>query len=152
MDEHGTVEYASWGQRLGAVLLDAALTIVLPTFALGILLAITVGPDDDPATDDSAAYGVLGGIIFFPLSFFYFWLFHGSARGQTLGKRVVGIAVRRADTGGRLGYRLAAARALVFGVTLAVFPLWLIDCLWPLWDKQRQALHDKVGSVVVRTS
>jgi uncharacterized RDD family membrane protein YckC len=27
----------------------------------------------------------------------------------------------------------------------------LLDCVWPLWDGQRQALHDKIaGSVVVR--
>jgi hypothetical protein len=62
----------------------------------------------------------------------------------------VGIAVRHAGTGGLLGYRLAAARAFVFGVGLSIFPLWVVDCLWPLWDKQRQALHDKVGSIVVR--
>jgi hypothetical protein len=34
---------------------------------------------------------------------------------------------------------------LVFAIGL------LIDCLWPLWNKRNQALHDKaVGSIVVR--
>ncbi len=29
--------------------------------------------------------------------------------------------------------------------------IWLLDMLFPLWDKKRQTLHDKVaGSVVLR--
>ena len=30
--------------------------------------------------------------------------------------------------------------------------VWVLDMLFPLWDKRRQTLHDKVvGSVVIRT-
>ena len=27
--------------------------------------------------------------------------------------------------------------------------IWLLDLLYPLWDKKRQTLHDKVGGSVV---
>jgi uncharacterized RDD family membrane protein YckC len=36
------------------------------------------------------------------------------------------------------------------GTMLFVIPI-LVDDLWPLWDKQKQTLHDKVaGTVVVK--
>ena len=38
--------------------------------------------------------------------------------------------------------------ALVYGLSFLIF--WLLDFLWPLWDDNRQALHDKiVGTLVV---
>jgi uncharacterized RDD family membrane protein YckC len=27
--------------------------------------------------------------------------------------------------------------------------VWLLDMLFPLWDKQRQTLHDKIAKTVV---
>ena len=59
---------------------------------------------------------------------------------------------------GVLGYGRALARAVFEGVlrliNLLFFLLglvWVLDMLFPLWDKKRQTLHDKVaGSVVLR--
>ena len=28
-------------------------------------------------------------------------------------------------------------------------PAWILDVLWPLWDSQKQCLHDKIASTVV---
>ncbi len=76
---------------------------------------------------------------------------HGRERGQTLGKRWLGIRVVADSTGRSIGYGRAFGRyaiSVVFGIF--IIPA-LLDYLWPLWDEKNQALHDKVvGSVVVK--
>ena len=82
----------------------------------------------------------------------YSTLLCGSARGQTVGMMAVGARAVRADGHAALGYGPALGRAvleLVFRFTVIV---WIIDMLFPLWDKMKQTLHDKaVGSVVIKT-
>ncbi len=82
----------------------------------------------------------------------YSVVLHGGERGQTLGKRLMGVQVRDALTGDRLGYRKALLRTFV-QMLLGGFPGRLgmiLDGIWPLWDPQRRTLHDKAaGSVVV---
>ena len=75
---------------------------------------------------------------------------HGSRRGQTYGKRALGIRVVN-EEGGSIGYGRAFGRyGIIFLLGILVVPL-LIDYLWPLWDDRSQALHDKgVRSFVVR--
>jgi uncharacterized RDD family membrane protein YckC len=85
--------------------------------------------------------------------------FIGGPKGQTVGMMAVGIkAVRDEPGSGVLGYGRAFGRAVLEGVlrliNLVFFVLgliWLVDMLFPLWDRKRQTLHDKVaGSVVLR--
>ena len=149
-DEYPEPRYASWGQRAGALLLDG-LVIVAPFFLLAFVLLLVIGPDDNSATDDSAGYGALVGIVAMIVAPFYFTLMHGRPSGQTLGKRALKIAVRREGSLASIGYGRAFGRAVIFSLFLATSTL-LIDILWPLWDRRKQALHDKVvSSVVVRT-
>ena len=79
--------------------------------------------------------------------------------GATPGKRTLGISVRRWDHGGQLGwstislrvgflYGLAAVSLLPVVGILALIA-YLLNFLWPLWDKRRQALQDKVADTVV---
>ena len=77
----------------------------------------------------------------------------------TPGKRVVGISVRLLDEPGRLEWPVIVRRVgFLYGVSLlSVVPIvslvagivWLLDYLWPLWNKPRQALHDKAAGTVV---
>lgn len=79
--------------------------------------------------------------------------------GATPGKRIVGISVRRWDRGGLLPWPNIARRAgFMFGLSALGFVplvgvlisiLALLNYLFPLWDKRRQALHDKVANTVV---
>jgi uncharacterized RDD family membrane protein YckC len=76
-------------------------------------------------------------------------------KSATLGKMVLHLQVRLRDRPGRLPWSAIGLRVLVqWGYLLtAVVPVlylamfWYpyLDCLWPLWDKQRQALHDKAA-------
>jgi uncharacterized RDD family membrane protein YckC len=124
------------------VLLDSLVIILMAAVAagLGYLLA-----------------GVAGAVVGYVLGGFggpivysgYLHSHHG--RGQTLGKRATGIAVRGID-GVFLGVGPAMGRyaiQIVFGI---FYLPSLLDYLWPLWDDRNQSLHDKVvNSVVVRT-
>ena len=70
----------------------------------------------------------------------------------------VGVRVVRDGTHDALGYGRAFWRALVeqflriLGtVTIILGLIWLLDMLFPLWDRRSQTLHDKiVGTVVLR--
>jgi uncharacterized RDD family membrane protein YckC len=132
-------EYASWGSRFGAYLLDV-LIIAVPFIVL-----IVVGVAADLWALVGVAYAAT-----FVVPFIYFTYFHGE-RGQTPGKRAVGIRVVSGETGNAIGYGRAFGRyAITFLLGLFVLPV-ILDYLWPLWDAKNQALHDKVvGSVVVR--
>jgi uncharacterized RDD family membrane protein YckC len=139
-----SVAYASWGRRFVAWLLDSA--IVWFTVA-GIALAAAVGVGDSD--------GLFGALVFVAVAIFapLYWVFlHASERGQTLGKRAVGIAVRDESTLGRITFGRALGRAYIIWFLLSMFYIpWILDSLWPLWDAKRQTWHDKVAeSVVVR--
>ena len=138
-------DLASWGSRVGAYLLDSVILIVPPLVLIGLVFA------SDPR-DGSAAWSlvVVAYLAVLVLPFVYFSVLHGGERGQTYGKRALGIRVVDGD-GGRLGHGRAFGRyAIVFVFGLFFVPL-LLDYLWPLWDTKNQSLHDKVvGSLVVR--
>lgn len=124
------MEYAGFGRRLGAALLDA-LIIGMATGFLQLL-----------APDSGAVYALetLGSVL-------YYVLFVG-LRGQTPGKMALGVKVLGPD-GGPPG----AVRAFVREVIGKFFSA-LVLCLgylWMLWDPKRQCWHDKLaGTVVVR--
>lgn len=77
----------------------------------------------------------------------YFTILTGDS-GQTLGKKLLGIKVVRID-GEKVGYDRAFVRSL--GYMLSVFFGTFLGFLWALWDRKKQAWHDKIaGTRVVR--
>jgi uncharacterized RDD family membrane protein YckC len=136
--------YASWGQRFGAWLLDSI-----------IVLGSIWGPSTAVAfAVEDAASGILLFFVLAVLSPLYYAFLHAGKRGQTLGKRALGIAVRNHKTLGRISLGRSLARAylvaILWAMSWSIIPL-ILDSLWPLWDAKRQTWHDKVAaSVVVR--
>lgn len=73
----------------------------------------------------------------------------------TPGKLVMGIRIRRREAPGTLPWSTMLARFLfVEALAFASYAPWvgllfalagLLDYLWPLWDRNNQALHDKVA-------
>jgi uncharacterized RDD family membrane protein YckC len=139
--EAAGVAMAEWWRRFAALVIDVAIMWI----PLGFLTrSMDMGRYTGFAV--SVAIGVT-----------YFALLNGSRKGQTVGKMVWAIQVRDAATGGPLGYPKAALRylapTLLFLVPILGFVLWVADGLSPLWDRRRQAVHDKLaGSMVVNAA
>jgi uncharacterized RDD family membrane protein YckC len=138
--------YAGWGSRFGAWLLDWII-IFVPVVVLGIALRLATGTFDEGGQGPE----LLVALAAVPLAPLYFAFLHAGARGQTLGKRATGIAVKDERTLGRLSLGRSLGRAYLTAVLWWAFYVGgVLDALWPLWDSKNQALHDKaVGSIVV---
>jgi uncharacterized RDD family membrane protein YckC len=163
----GSGERASFGARLGASLLDSllyGLVSLIPAIA-GIVAIVAsfsdcseVGYYSDGTEYTSCGDGelkvgmLLLGIALIGFGVVFVWLMqarHLAVRGQTWGRKIVGIKVVRADNGQPIGYGRAIGRLLFAGIISGSF--CALGYLWMLWDKDKQTWHDKVvGSVVVR--
>ncbi len=119
---------ATFGYRFVAALVD------------GILLGI-VNLVLREATSPGGGYGL--GLL---VSLAYFTFFEGSASGQTIGKRAIGIRVVDLPGGGSIGHGRALVRWV--GRIISSIPL-LLGYFWMLWDRERQTWHDKLASAVV---
>jgi uncharacterized RDD family membrane protein YckC len=163
-DAPSGVPYATWGTRLGGYLID--LLIFLPVLivlyfvfknmhVLQVHLMMRAN-----GTHHRDHFSLLSFILTSVLFIVYSTLLCGGPRGQTVGMRVVGARVVRESTSDVLGYGMALGRAVVeqvfrlLGILFILLGVvWLLDMLWPLWDKKKQTLHDKVvHTVVLRVS
>ncbi|WP_327357792.1 RDD family protein [Streptomyces sp. NBC_01304] len=131
---------AHWGQRVGAYLLDIVI-IAGPMYAVG---GIGIAVSDDP---DGEVVGILFLIGFlYTLGMAIFQLRQEGKTGQTIGKKVLGISLRREFDGSTLGFGMAFVRKLAH--FLDGLPCYL-GWFWPLWDSKRQTFADKVCNTVV---
>ena len=122
---------AGFWRRFAAQLIDGFL------YGVAVAVVVTVLGGDDTAVSGLTALVAL----------VYYSYFEG-ARGQTPGKRVLGIRVVDAGAadGRPIGYGRAAIRHLMSYVS--GFAL-LIGYLWMLWDREKQTWHDKVSNAYV---
>ncbi|HEV7195615.1 MAG TPA: RDD family protein [Pedococcus sp.] len=168
---------ASYGQRVGAFLIDwviqLAISGILGSYFLvkafsGYVDAFRTamnqaqsGQQPDVAhlvsTIDSTAlmlYSIVSIVVFAVYQFGFL-----TRSGRTPGKAAVGISVRLRE---RPGPPPAEAVLRRVGLPVALFLFQFapyvgalavlaraLDLLWPAWDNQRQALHDKVAATVV---
>jgi uncharacterized RDD family membrane protein YckC len=144
----GVPRLASWGRRLSAILIDNVLILIPAAVGVGLFAVGDSG--------DATALSVIGIVLVFVSitvgQAAYFTILNGNDRGQTYGKRLLGIRVIDEAVGGPIGYGRSFGRWAVPALVnffCGVFSI--IDGLWPLWDDRNQALHDKVAkSVVIR--
>jgi len=159
----GGYPIAQWGDRVLAALIDGALVVVLIFILYFIFGAIGAGLAA-VGGEDSVLAGLGGGIccigmILIPISMFIIGIYNKviliTKRGSSIGQGIMKLKVL--DANGQLLQTGPAVIRLLVQMGLSVVPfvgvfLILLDLLWPLWDPQRQTLHDKaVGSFVVKT-
>ena len=137
--------YAHWGSRVGAYLID-----LLLTFAVGILYIIGLIMTSSASADgDTSGIGVLLTIVgaLMMLGFGIWNLFIKQGRtGYTIGKGVLGIKLIGEATGQPIGAGMSFVRSLAHIVD--GIPCY-IGYLWPLWDAKKQTFADKIMSTVV---
>ena len=143
------VELAGRMRRLGATVIDA---ILVPVLTIVLVMVFGVVEDAEDYVDATwslwvlllavASYLLLNGVT----------LWRG---GQTLGKRLTGIAIVRADGTPAPFWKLVCIRALFFPLLFTIVVPWVL--LLPLLDqllifrRNRRCLHDlAAGTVVVR--
>lgn len=139
------VPRASFGRRLAAYAIDAvALSAAGGCLSLVTSVAAAASGGGGASQVLSTAATVLASAL--PLAYFA-WSY--SITGETLGKRLMHIRVVSLD-GSPLGLGKGIARALGYVPSGALLGLGF---LWALWDKDKQAWHDKMaGTCVVPAS
>ena len=164
---HGYV-LAPWLQRLAAHVIDRLLACgAIFIGLLGLAVRIIDWLDDpyerDPFLHDGwlrdfVSSGVGEWLIFTGaalLLVYAVWFLFTLRNGQTPGKQMVGIHVIRTN-GEPSGWTDTFIREFVLewlavgflsGITGGIF--YAVNYLWPLWDKDKQALHDKLAETLV---
>ncbi len=157
---------ASWGGRVLAWLLDALVilaagTLVVLPWMVGFVQRLALLLEErshgvvTPGEDVAIRLGLwdvmpwvggwLVGILVYAVAF-PMW------RGQTPGKAVKGISVRRASVPGPLPFWVAVRRVvlpMLYTLPAGGIVVAALDGCWPLWDERRQALHDKMAGTQV---
>jgi len=140
---------AGWWTRGGALAIDLLITGAIELTLLLIVWAVSGGPRWTLSHSETLAFeiGLPVAVLYAPSLLSR----KGERNGQTIGKRAMGIRVVRDD-----GLPLTFATALVREALGRQVPALLssglyvpVDYLWPLWDRRRQALHDKIGRTLV---
>ena len=132
----GGPRLASWGQRVGAYLID----FVLP-FAVAVILGAVVG-----AVSDALGALVLGLGYVAAFAFVIWNLVRQGTTGQTVGKKQLGLRLLGEETGQPVGAGLSIGRYFVH--VLDALPCY-VGFLFPLWDPKRQTFADKLLKTVV---
>lgn len=153
-----TVQYASFGARLGGLIIDQLIGVL---FAVPAIIALVAGPrdlvectvNDEPGLCNLPTGGTIALATLLGAVGVIIWLVlmcKRIAAGGSWGQKVMGIRVADANTGANIGAGKALGWWICHWFSGAVCYL---GYLWMLWDKRKQCWHDKmVGTVVVKSS
>lgn len=153
--------YASFGRRLVAFIIDGILVgvaqsfVVLPILGFaGVSVAAGVSPDDLENMTDSEKLAMLGAmsgafgvaqLINLLIGGAYFILMESSVRQATVGKLAVGIIVTDLN-GGRITVVAALLRYVGRFVSALVL---MIGYIMAAFTEKKQGLHDIIASTLV---
>ena len=148
-------DYAHWGKRLGALLIDGLLMFLtyLPA-VIGVVIIVagsettTVNGTTTIENDDIGAAPILlillSGLVYLG---FYIWnIFIKQGRtGYTIGKGILGIKLISEQTGQPIG----AGKAFLRQLCHILDGFFYLGYLWPLWDAKKQTFADKIMTTIV---
>ena len=150
-------DYASWGKRVGALLIDfIPRPIGLIIFYVGYFyLALPGQHHGEHRASPTSTAGLtpmlvgLGDHVRRPRAgtIYNRWLVAGRT-GQSLGKRITKIRLVSELTDAPIGAMNAFLRDLVHILDGMAY----VGYLWPLWDDKRQTFADKIMRTVVVTA
>jgi uncharacterized RDD family membrane protein YckC len=147
-------DYASWGNRVRARLIDQTPTYLgLIIFCAGYLILIirlVLSGGSSPDVEGAAVTMIVGlSVMAASLVWVAYnrWLTTGRT-GQSLGKRVTKIKLVGIDTDAPISPRNAFIRDLVH----ILDALTLMGYLWPLWDDKKQTFGDQIMKTIVINS
>lgn len=129
--EAAQVAYAGFWLRLVAFAVD------------WVIVSVAIGLLDSVTADTEPVWLVL---LLLPLA--YFAGMTAFAGGATLGKKMLGIAVR-IDDGRPVGLGRAVGRGVATFALVATIVGWLADVIVLGADRRKQSVHDKIAGTVV---
>ncbi len=133
--------YASFMARLKAWFIDLVILFTL-WFTIGIIYnLLTEGFDFSALRFQIIAKSWPVVIINILIGLAYFVLFDSSAKQGTIGKQAVDIKVTDMD-----GQRISIVKALIRGFIKIILS---IGYIFPIFTKNKQALHDMIGGTLV---
>ena len=172
------VPLATYGQRVGAWIIDFLIQLVITTVAGWYWLSQFItwymnwftdlmnqaeagsasSIDQAQLSADISGYVLPISLISFAVTIIYQVAFL-TWKGATPGKMALGIAVRLREKPGNPTLAVALKRQLIYigtsllslvpGIGVSSVMIKILNLLWPLWDDKRQALHDKVAATNV---
>ena len=137
------VKSADYGTRAVAYIIDYAITFGLSivVIVLGIVFALSF----------NNFWMAIIPLIAIWLAYLVWWVML-LRKSQTPGKLIMKLWVVR-DSAQPAGWGLMLVKGLLFGIigAVTIYIGILLDLLWPLWDRNKQTLHDKIiGTHVVQ--
>ena len=159
---------ARYGRRAVAFLIDSIIVLALPVAAF---VALRVGPNEIRScevTEDgrvavfgggvatglcraptAATFAIAGLLAALGVAIWFGYVMWEGRSTRTIGKRLLGLRTVDARTAEPIGAGRNLGRNLVRGMLVLFLVPFVIDHLWPLWDRDGQTLHDKVASAAV---
>ena len=141
---------ASWIQRVGASVADFALILPFVTlrfvFASKISISSVNGSISTTQSGGNAPLFLLMSVIILAIVVYNRWYLGG--RGQSFGKKTLGLTLVKETTGQPIGFAMAFVRDLAHTVDSIIC---FVGYLFPLWDPKRQTIADKIMTTVVTT-
>lgn len=145
-------DFAGWGSRVGGHILNWLVGLI---FAVPAIIALVAGPKTTEVctvngdvglceVPTGATWGMIFGLGLIGL--IAFGVLYGRAiakSGQFVGHKAVGVRIVDASTGGNISAWKAVFR---FFIGHWIDGICYIGYLWPLWDKNKQTLADKIFS------
>ncbi len=130
----GGERLAAWGWRLLAYIID----VILIGIVVGILLSVF-----NTGETATSILGVIAWIIYRTVMV--------GTRGATLGQGLLGLRVAERDnrTANPPSWNVAAIRGVSAPILFVIPLVGLINGLMPLFNQERQALHDMIAKTVV---
>jgi len=151
--------YASFGRRLVAIIIDSLLLGTIQWIAIMPLLAIfgigvASNIESMESMDEAQSMAMAGSImamgatfqiVFFIIQTLYFALLESSSKQATIGKMVMGIIVTDIN-GNKLDFAKALVRNLCRIISSAIL---FIGYIMAAFTEKKQALHDMIASTLV---
>jgi len=147
-------DYASWGKRVGAYLIDSIPSLIGAFIFCGgylyWLIRLSIIGSSSPDLTVGLEPMIVGLAIMaagLGWTIYNRWLVAGRT-GQSLGKRVTKIRLVSELTDAPIGPMNAFLRDLVHILDGMAY----VGYLWPLWDDKRQTFADKIVRTIVVTA
>ncbi len=144
-------ELSGWWRRVGASVIDGLVVGVV-----GAMIGALVSSAVDATGDETTAITAFLGIVLATAYYGVLMSRPGADNGRTLGKQATGIRVVRVD-GQPITFGFALVREVLVKMILlgyiafvTLYIATLLNYLWPLWDPQNRALHDRMVRTLVR--